>query len=111
MNKLSILWTSDNKDTFFNMLSMYAINSKVNKWWDEVNVIIWGAPARLTGGDTQVQSEIREMISQGVSVEACKECADNLGVTERLEKLGVNVRYMGLPLTETIKQGQKILCI
>lgn len=26
-NKLNILWTTDNKDTVFNMLSMYAINS------------------------------------------------------------------------------------
>jgi len=27
MNKLNILWITDNKDTIFNMLSMYAINS------------------------------------------------------------------------------------
>ena len=27
-DKLNILWTTDNKDTIFNMLSMYAINSK-----------------------------------------------------------------------------------
>lgn len=27
-DKLNILWTTDNKDTIFNMLSMYVINSK-----------------------------------------------------------------------------------
>jgi hypothetical protein len=92
-------------------LSMYAINSKANNWWEDVNVIIWGASARLTGEDAQVQSEMKEMIQQGVSVEACRDCADNFGVTEKLEKLGINVRYMGLPLTEYIKQDQKLICI
>lgn len=27
-DKLNILWTTDNKDTIFNMLSMYTLNSK-----------------------------------------------------------------------------------
>jgi hypothetical protein len=44
-------------------------------------------------------------------VEACKNCADNFGVSEKLEKLGVVVRYMGLPLTEYLKNGEKIITI
>ena len=47
MNKLNILWITDNKDTIFNMLSMYAINSITKEQWQEVNVIIWGASAKL----------------------------------------------------------------
>jgi len=111
MEKLIILWTTDNKDTIFNMLSMYSVNSKTNNWWQEVYVIIWGASAKLAGNDTQVQSEILEMIQQGVTIEACKACADNFGVTEKLTKLGINVRYMGEPLTAYIKSGEKILTI
>ena len=42
-DKLNILWTTDNKDTIFNMLSMYTLNSKKRGWWKEVNVILWGA--------------------------------------------------------------------
>jgi len=57
MNKLNILWLTDNKDTIFNMLTMYAINSKSKGWWKEVNVIIWGASAKLVGSDAQVQTE------------------------------------------------------
>jgi len=55
--KLNILWLTDNKDTIFNMLTMYAINSKSKGWWKEVNVIIWGASAKLVGSDAQVQTE------------------------------------------------------
>jgi hypothetical protein len=90
---------------------MYAINSKIEKWWQEVNIIIWGASAKLVGSDTQIQTEIIEMINQGIQIEACKDCCDNFGVSEKLTKLGINVRYMGKPLTDYIKSGEKILTI
>ncbi|OQB78855.1 MAG: hypothetical protein BWX87_02496 [Bacteroidetes bacterium ADurb.Bin123] len=35
------------KDTIFNMLTMYAINSKTYRWWQNINVIIWGASTKL----------------------------------------------------------------
>jgi hypothetical protein len=111
MDKINILWTTDNKDTVFNMLIMYAINSKTNKWWQDVNVIIWGASAKLAGTDAKVQTEIIEMINQGVTIEACKDCCDSFGVTAVLTKIGINVRYMGEPLTDYIKNGEKILTI
>ena len=111
MDKLNILWTTDNKETVINMLAMYAINSKINNWWQNVNVIIWGASAKLIASDTQVQTEIIEMINQGVQIEACKACSDNFGVTDKLTKLGINVRYMGEPLTDYIKSGEKILTV
>jgi len=111
MDKINILWTTDNKDTIFNLLTMYAINSIKNDWWKIVNVIIWGASAKLVGIDAQVQIEILEMINHGVSIEACKDCCDNFGVTDRLTQLGINVRYMGESLTDYIKHGERILTI
>jgi len=111
MEKLNILWTTDNKDTIFNMLAMYALNSKAKNWWPEVNVIIWGASVKLVKTDTQVQTEVLEMVKAGITVEACKDCADNFGATETLEKLGVTVKYMGLPLTEILKQGERLITI
>lgn len=110
-DKLNILWTTDNKDTVFNMVAMYALNSITHNWWNRVNVIIWGAAAKLAGTDTQVQTEIKEMLRQGINVEACKDCCNNFGVSERLTTIGVNVRYMGQPLTEYIKADEKILTI
>lgn len=111
MEKINILWTTDNKDTIFNMISMYTINSKRLGWWQEVNVILWGASVKLVGNDTQVQTEILEMLQNGISVEACKDCCDNFKVADILLKLGVNVRYMGQPLTEYIKADEKLITI
>ena len=111
MNKLNILWTTDNKDTVFNMLVMYAVNSIKHDWWKEINIIIWGASAKLIGNDTQIQTEIKEMLNHGITIEACKACCDNYEVTEKLEKLGIIVKYMGVPLTEYLKNNEKILTI
>lgn len=109
--KLNILWTSSERTIALNLLSTYTINSKKNGWWEEVNIIIWGASAQLVAKDTQVQVEIMEMISLGVHIEACKDCSDNIGVTEDLEKLGIEIKYMGEPLTKYIKNGEPILTV
>jgi hypothetical protein len=111
MDRLNILWTTDNKDTVLHMLVMYATNSRLNGWWKEVNLIIWGASAKLVGSDTQIQAEIIGMINHGITIEACKACTDNLGVTEKLTELGVDVRYMGEVLTNYLKSGEKVLTI
>jgi hypothetical protein len=111
MNKLNILWTTDNKDTFQHMLVMYAINSKANGWWDEITIIIWGASARLAGTDPEVQADIKEMIENGIKIEACKACTDHFGVSKVLFRLGIDVKFMGEPLTEYIRSGDKMLTI
>ena len=111
MNRINLLWTTDNKDTAITMIAMYAANAKKNAWWDEVQVIIWGASSKLVADEPQIQAEIAEMLHHGVHIEACKACADNFGVTEKLEKIGINVRYWGEPLTKLIKSGEHLITI
>lgn len=52
-----------------------------------------------------------EMLHAGITVEACLDCSENFRVKERIEKLGINVRYMGIPLTEYIKNGEKTISV
>jgi hypothetical protein len=111
MNKLNILWTTDNKETVLHMLVMYAINSRANNWWDEVNIIIWGASAKLAGEDKEIREVIAEMFEHGIKIEACKACCDHFGVTEELLKLGVDVKYMGELLTDYLKSDERMLTI
>ena len=110
-DKLTILWTTDNKDTVFNMLAMYALNSKNRGWWKHINIILWGASVKLVANDTQVQTEILEMLQSGITIEACQDCFENFGVASIITNLGITVRYMGIPLTEYLKNGEKILSI
>jgi len=111
MNKLNILWTTDNKDTVTHMLGMYAVNARAHDWWAEVNVIIWGASAKLVATDHEIQTLITEMQSNGITIEACKACSDSFCVTESLTDQGVDVKYMGQKLTEYLKSDTPLLTL
>ena len=110
MEKLYILWTSSDKETFKNMISMYSLNSIKNGWWDEVEIIIWGGSTKLAGEDEEVQKEIKKLLDGGVIVEACKACSDKLKASSTLKELGVTVKYMS-KLTDIIKNNEKLITI
>lgn len=110
-NKLNILWTTNNKDTVLNMLSMYTINAIHRGWWREINVILWGASVKLVASDPQVQTEVLEMLQMGISIEACRDCCESFNVTSPIEKLGIVVKYMGESLTEYLKNDERIVTL
>lgn len=109
MSKLNILWTTTNRDTISNMMVMYASNAILKNWWEDVNIIIWGGSTKLIGENKEVQEEVRQMIKAGVHIEACQACAEKYGAVNTLKSLGVDVKYMGQPLTAYLKADEKIL--
>lgn len=108
---LYVLWTNDNPITAEKMVFMYTVNSLIKGWWEKVTLIIWGAPAKLVSEDKNIQKLIRKALKAGVHITACKACADQLGVTNNLEKLNIEVKYMGALLTEILKNDEKLLTI
>jgi len=110
-NKLTILWTNDNVITAEKMVFMYGINAKKRDWWDEVTIIIWGATAKLVSENKMIQGLIEEAKLEGVHVTACKGCTDQLGVTKILEGLDIEVVYQGVPLTQILKDDEKLITI
>ena len=110
-SKLNILWTNADPITSELMVFMYGINAKRLNWWDEVTIIIWGGTAKLVHENKKIQELIEEAMGEGVHFSACKSCADQLGATETLEGLDVEVIYWGEPLTEILKDGQKLITI
>ena len=108
-NRLAVMWSSGDPDVAHRVCLMYTHNAKKQKWFDEVTLIVWGPSARLLAGDKDLQAKITTMQEDGVKVQACRACADSYGVTEQLRKLGIEVKYMGKPLTDLIKGGWKIL--
>lgn len=110
-NKLTILWTNDNVITAEKMVFMYGINAKSQGWWDEVTIIIWGATVKLVAENKMIQDLIEEAKLEGVHITACKGCADQLGLTEILKGIDLEVIYQGPPLTQILKDDEKLLTI
>ncbi|MBP1756751.1 MAG: hypothetical protein H6Q59_3149 [Firmicutes bacterium] len=101
-NRLYILWTNADILTADKMVMMYATNSMLNQWWEEVTVIIWGATAKLVAENDLIQTKIKIAQHAGVHFSACKACVDQLGVTDKIAELGIEVMYWGEGLTNLL---------
>jgi hypothetical protein len=106
--KLVIIWSSADRDVALQMVFMYTYNSKKFGWWDDITLVVWGPSAKLLAEDEALQVHMKNMIDAGVVVKACKLCSDSYGVSVKLEKLGIIVKYMK-ELTDYIKEGRNIL--
>ncbi|MGB5987953.1 MAG: DsrE family protein [Desulfobacterales bacterium] len=109
--QLYILWTNGDPVTSEKMVFMYGINALRHKWWEKVTLIVWGAPAVLATENAAIQAKIKEALEEGVYVAACKACADQLGVSEKLSALGIEVQYTGQLLTDILQSGAKLLTV
>ncbi|MGC9346743.1 MAG: DsrE family protein [Anaerolineae bacterium] len=107
---LAVIWSSDNPEVAHKVCFMYTHNAKRHGWFEHVTLIVWGPSAELASRDIRIQEKLRAMAEDGVVLEACKACADAYGVSEKLTELGVDVKYMGVPLTEMLKAGWHTLC-
>jgi hypothetical protein len=108
-SRLAVLWTSGDPEVAHRACLMYVHAAHKQKWFDEVVLVVWGPSARLLAADKDVQAKIKSMMRDGVKVQACVACADSYGVSARLRELGMEVKGMGAPLTEMLKQGWKVL--
>jgi hypothetical protein len=110
-SKLNILWTNDNPVTAELMVFMYALNTKKKKYWDEITIIIWGATVKLVVETPKLQALIREAQELGIHVSACRSCSDQLGASDAIAELNIDLRYWGEPLTRILKENEKLITI
>ena len=107
--KLAVLWVSGDRDVAEKSCLMYTHAAKRNGWFDEVVLIVWGSSSRLLAEDEALQEKILAMKADGVILEACIACSNMLGVTEDLKALGIDVKGMGVPLSDYLKSGYHVL--
>ena len=108
-SRLAVVWSSSDPDVAHQVCFMYTGNAKKQKWFDEVTLIVWGPSAKLLAGDKAIQAKIKTMLQDGVKIQACQACTDSYGVTEQLRNMGIEVKYMGKPLTDLIQQNWHLL--
>jgi hypothetical protein len=104
-SKLFVLWTSGDREVALKMVFMYTYSAKKNGWWDTIRFIVWGPSSKLLSEDVELQEYLQKMKKAGVEVFACKACADLYGVSGKLAKLGLDVKYMGEDITAMLKNN------
>ena len=106
VDKLVVLWTSDDPYVAERVAFMYTHAAKTAKWFDEVDLIIWGPSAKLTAENLKVQEKLKAMQKDGINIEACIVCAKAYQVVDDIKKLGFEVKGMGKPLTDHLKNDK-----
>lgn len=109
--KLAVLWTSADPNLAEKMAFMYTYNAKKQGWFDEVVLIVWGPSAKLLSENKMLQDYVKKMQEAGVVVEACMACAKMYGVDQKLLELGIDVKGMGVPLSNYLKEDWKTLSL
>ncbi|RXQ91588.1 DsrE family protein [Ancylomarina salipaludis] len=107
-DKLVVVWTSGDKDVAMKMVFMYTYNARKQGWWDDVTLLVWGPSSKLLSEDKDLQDYVNKMRDAGVHVMACKACADQYGVADKLQDLGITVKYAGQDLTKFIKERKVV---
>ena len=105
-DSLAVLWTSGDSAVAHKVCFMYTHNAKKQGWFGRVQLIVWGPSSKLLSEDSELQAAVKSMMADGVEVKACKACADSYGISDRLASLGIDVKYMGIPLTRMLKSSE-----
>lgn len=108
-SRLAVVWTSADSEVAHKVCFMYTHNAKKAKWFDEVTLVIWGPSSRILAGDKELQAAVKQMMKDGVNVQACVVCADMYGVADRLREMGIEVKAMGRPLSDMLKSDYKVI--
>jgi hypothetical protein len=107
-DKLVVVWTSGDKEVAMKIVFMYTYNASKYGWWNDITLLVWGPSSKLLSEDEELQNYVKSMITEGITVLACKGCADMYEVSDKLEEIGVTVRYTGVDLTNFIKERHVI---
>lgn len=110
-DKLTLLWTNADPVTAELMVFMYARASIANGWWQDVEIIVWGATAKLVAENDHIRKKLIELKDNGIKVIFCIACARALGVDDLLASFGFELDFMGEPLTALIKSKAHLITI
>ena len=104
-SKVFALVCSGDREVALEVGLVYPFNAAKKGWMDEVKVIFFGPSEKVVANDAEVQARVKEILEQGVEVLACKWCADRMGITGKLEAVGIKVEYVGSIISDLLKEG------
>lgn len=99
---LVIIATSDKEKALTAL--MYAKNTQLMGWMEDVKVVFFGPSERLLVEDSDIAREAKAVAAQAESI-ACKFISDRDNISEKIEQLGVKIEYVGTIISDHIKTG------
>lgn len=102
-SKVMVIVSTAEKDKALTGI-MYAVNAQKNKWVEDLKVIFFGPFENLLCEDEEVVQAASRLLEYETPI-ACKFLSDRDGISEKLEKIGINVDYVGSIISGYIEKG------
>ncbi|MBN2230097.1 MAG: hypothetical protein JW779_10965 [Candidatus Thorarchaeota archaeon] len=102
-DKLLIIIASGDREKVLTAL-MYAKNNIRYGWITEVQVIFFGPSENLLVSDTDVTTSAAELANLSQTF-ACQLLSDRDNITDRIERLGIEVDYVGTIIADFLRDG------
>ena len=83
----------------------YARRTVTEKFVTDTKVFLFGPSEEVIAYDTELQDFLKRYLDVGKDVLACKWCSDDYSVSDALTELGVTVEYIGVFVSQAIKEG------
>ena len=100
---LVIISTSDPNKARAGM--MYALNAKLQKWMEDVQLFFFGPSEQLVLEDQELQGLLQEFQQDGQQAVACRFIAEEEDSGRKLTEQGIEVDFVGSRISELIHQG------
>lgn len=85
--------------------AMYALNAMKYGWLEDVKLVLFGPAEHLFLEDVEFQDLVRQYMDLAKTPLACKFLSDKEDSSERLRDLGLDVQFVGAPISEAIREG------
>lgn len=84
---------------------LYARNAAKRGWMSDVKLFLFGPAETQVATDPALREAVSAMIEEGLVPVACKYCSDKFSVSEALQNLGCGIEYVGVLISDAIKDG------
>ncbi len=110
MTKLFLIISAADPRILTDVALPYIRNAHKNHWMDQIRVILWGPSEKTVVSTLELKAQVMDLANLlGKDLIACKQCAEDYNITDRLEKLNVSLEYVGELITNMLKDDWKQL--
>lgn len=102
-SKLLVIIASGDREKVLTAL-MYAKNTIKYGWIPDVRVVFFGPSENLLVNDTDITNSAAELAGLGQPI-ACKFLADRDNISQRIERMGITVDYVGAMIADLLSAG------
>lgn len=101
MKKLLVIFSSGEMEKIKTGL-MFTKNAMIYRWFDDVKCFVFGPSQKLVAESKELSNMLKELIDSGTIPTACKFIAEKHDIKEPLSGIGLEIDYVGKPISDYI---------